>query len=203
MKLYLNKASPYARLVLVVAHEKAISDQLELVWTDPWASEERLLGANPFSKVPALALDSSGHETLIESACICDYLDDVGGGRRLLPHLPAARKSALIKYGRGRALIDSAFGAVIQRRFTPAGAAESPLVERWLGAAARAMPVLERSSAGLRGDEPDIGDLSIAVALSYVDFRLSEIKWRSSSPALAAWLDQISERPAMRQTAPT
>jgi glutathione S-transferase len=203
MKLYLNKASPYARLVLVVAHEKSISDQLELVWTDPWASEERLLDVNPFSKVPALALDSDGNETLIESACICDYLDDIGGGRRLLPHLPAVRKSALVKYGRGRALIDSAFGAVIQRRFTPAGVAESPLVERWLAAVARAAPILEQGAAELRSHEPDIGDLAVAVGLSYVDFRLSEIKWRAPAPAVAKWLDEISKRPSMLETAPS
>src|ERR1044072_8926485 len=96
MKLYLNKASPYARLVLVVAHEKSMSEELELVWTDPWASEERLLEVNRFSKVPPLALDGNENETLIESSCICDYLDDVGVGRRLLPHLQATRKSALI-----------------------------------------------------------------------------------------------------------
>ena len=203
MKLYLNKASPYARLVLVVAHEKSMSDQLELVWTDPWASEERLLEVNPFSKVPALALDASENETLIESGCICDYLDDMGGGRRLLPHLRAARKSALMKYGRGRALIDSAFGAVIQRRFTPAGAAESALVERWLAAVARGVPILEQGAADLSCHEPDIGDLAIAVGLSYVDFRLTEIKWRATSPAVAKWLDEISKRPSMLETAPS
>jgi glutathione S-transferase len=35
MKLYLNQTSPYARLVLVVAHEKELADRIECVWTDP------------------------------------------------------------------------------------------------------------------------------------------------------------------------
>jgi hypothetical protein len=49
---------------------------------------------------------------------------------------------------------------------------------------------------------PDMGDLAVAVALSYVDFRLSEIRWREAAPKLAAWLDGITARPSMAATAP-
>ena len=45
MKLYLNKTSPYARLVMVVAHEKGLEKKIEPHWTDPWESApSKLLG---------------------------------------------------------------------------------------------------------------------------------------------------------------
>src|SRR5215216_254366 len=130
MKLYLNKASPYARLVLVVAYEKRLSERIELVWTDPWASEERLLGVTPLAKVPVLIAEDG--EPLVESACICDYLDALGGGAALLPSAGNARLRVLRKYGVGRGLIDVAFGAVIEKRYGSGG--DSVLVERWRSA---------------------------------------------------------------------
>ena len=202
MKLYLNKASPYARLVLVVGHEKGLSERIELVWTDPWASPEELLSVNPFSKVPALVLDDVNGHAIIESACICQYLDDIGAGRRLLPVAGEARMLTLRKHGHARALIDASFGAVIQRRFS-SGEAKSELAERWLAATRRGIATQERNTQVLQtGNQPDIGDLALAVGLSYVDFRLPELKWRSTSPGLSAWLDRINERPSLRQTAP-
>jgi len=113
MKLYLNKTSPYARLVMVVAHEKGLTRKIELAWTDPWASSFDLLAANPFSKVPTLLTDDG--LPIVDSICICDYLDEVGGGLRLIPPRGSDRVRTLRKYGLGRGLIDAAFGVTIER----------------------------------------------------------------------------------------
>ena len=196
MKLYLNKASPYARLVLAVAHEKQLSERLELVWTDPWASDERLLGVTPLAKVPVLVAEDG--EPLVESACICDYLDQVGDGPALLPRTANERLQVLRKYGLGRGLIDVAFGAVIEQRY--GGGSDSMLIQRWRGAVERTTAVLEKDST--LGLGPDLGDVTVAVALSYVDFRMSDIVWRTSAPRLRAWFEQIAARPSMRATAP-
>jgi glutathione S-transferase len=196
MRLYLNKASPYARLVLVVAHEKNLADRIELVWTDPWASEATLLTATPFGKVPVLVAEEG--EPLVESTCICEYLDGIGSGPLLLPREGKARFVCLRKYGLGRALIDAAFGAVIQKRY--AAGADAFLETRWRSAAARAVPWLERLPTPER--EPDLGDLSIMVALSYLDFRMAELDWRVSAPRLAAWFAKVSARESMELTAP-
>jgi glutathione S-transferase len=200
MKLYLNKTSPYARLVQVVAHEKALADRIECVWTDPWASPAELLAVNAFAKVPVLVTDAG--ESLAESGCICDYLDEAGGGRRLMPRELPARLPALRKYGLGRGLIDVAFGVTIERRFAaPDG--KPVLAERWLGAVQRALGVLDHDAALLRsGDAPDLGDLALAVGLSYVGFRLPEAGWRDSALRLALWFDQIAARPSLLLTAP-
>ncbi|HYC46174.1 MAG TPA: glutathione S-transferase family protein [Burkholderiales bacterium] len=196
MKLYLNKASPYARLVLVVAHEKGLPGRIELVWTDPWASSDELLTVNPFSKVPALVLPDG--QPLVESGCICDYLDGAGEGRRLMPAAPAERVPVLRKYGFGRALIDSAFGAVIDRRYS----AGSTLATRWIEAVNRGVGTLGHDVARAAHAEPDLGDLAIAVGLSYLDFRLREIAWRAAAPRLANWFEHVNARPSMQRTAP-
>jgi glutathione S-transferase len=199
MKLYLNKTSPYARLVMVVAHEKKLTPKIELAWTDPWTSASDLLAANPFSRVPALLTDDG--LPLVDSNCICDYLDEVGGGPRLIPPRGSERVRALRKYGLGRGLIDTAFGVTIERRFHNGG--ELALADRWLASINRALEALEGDRDLLSPDGTvDLGDLAIGVGLSYAEFRLPEVKWKSSLPKLSGWFGRLDARPSMRQTAP-
>ena len=139
MKLYLNKTSPYARLVMVVAYEKGLAGKIGLAWTDPWASPADLVAANPYSRVPALVTDDGA--TLLESGCIADYLDETGGGTSLMPARGATRLRALRKCGLGRGLIEAAFGVTIQRRFHGDG---GELATRWLAAVNRATREIER-----------------------------------------------------------
>jgi glutathione S-transferase len=197
MKLYLNKASPYGRLVLVVAHEKQLAKSIELAWTDPWVSGAELLAVTPYAKVPVLIAQDG--KPLVESGCICDYLDEVGTGPVLLPKAGQERLTVLRKYGLGRALIDVAFGVVIEQRYHPSEP-KPVLLERWRAAVERGIATLEQEAAP--GPAPDMGDLAVAVALSYMDFRMSEVKWRASAPGLAAWFEGIGSRPSITATAP-
>jgi glutathione S-transferase len=81
MQLWLNQASPYARLARVVVIEKRLADLVELRWTDPWASPPELLAVNPAAKVPALITRDG--QAIVDSVCICMHLDDVGEGATL------------------------------------------------------------------------------------------------------------------------
>jgi glutathione S-transferase len=198
MKLFLNKTSPYARLVMVVIHEKRLADRVELVWTDPWASPPELLAVNPAAKVPALVTD--GGLSIVDSACICTHLDDVGSGESLFPAENSARLPALMKYGLGRGLIDTAFGVTIEKRFA-APDTKPVLAERWLTAVQRTIAALQKDAALLRAqDYPDIGDLALAVGLAYVEFRLAEVNWRGGAPGMVKWFERMNERPSMRLT---
>jgi glutathione S-transferase len=200
MQLFLNKTSPYARLALVVIHEKRLADRVELKWTDPWASPPELLAVNPAAKVPALVMD--GGQAIIDSVCICTYLDDIGNGPQLLSAEPLQRVPALMKCGLGRALIDTAFGVTIERRFANPDS-KPALAERWLVAVQRTVAALEQAPELMRAQEhPDIGDLTIAVGLAYVEFRLAEVRWRDSAPATVKWFERMSGRQSMRLTVP-
>jgi glutathione S-transferase len=183
---------------MVVAHEKELVQNIELSWTDPWASPTDLVAANPYSKVPALMTDDG--VAILESGCICDYLDEVGSGAPLAPPRGIGRLRMLRKYGLGRGLIDAAFGVTIQRRFHENG---GELAERWLAAVGRATQELERDAGLLSTDgTTDLGDLAVAVGLSYTAFRLPEIKWKTQAPGLSRWLDRMTARPSLRATAP-
>lgn len=196
MKLYLNKASPYARLALVVAHEKGLADKLALVWVDPWASAPEFLAVAPLARVPVLVADDGA--SIADSAAICDYLDAVGSARALKPPRPQLDRM-LEKYGTGRGLIELAFTATVEKRFHPD---KQPLGLRYAETVARAAVHLESRTADLNADAPDLGDLCIAVGLGYADFRMPHVAWRASCPKLAAWQDRMNARPSMKATAP-
>src|SRR5581483_2403904 len=92
----------------------------------------------------------------------------------LLPSSLPARTDTLRRLGLGRACIDCAFGAVIERRFN--NGADTPLSQRWQRALPRAAATLDALSAARSGQpSPDLGDLAVAVAFDYVDFRLPEV----------------------------
>jgi len=48
----------------------------------------------------------------------------------------------------------------------------------------------------------DIGTLSIACALGYLDFRFAAEPWRTDRPRLAAWFDAFSAEPGIARTVP-
>ena len=51
-------------------------------------------------------------------------------------------------------------------------------------------------------DTLDIGTISVACALGYLDFRYSDEGWRDSRPKLAAWYESFVARPSMTETGP-
>ena len=199
MKLYLNKTSPYARLALVAAHETGLAGRVEMAWIEPWDDPAELLAVNPLGKIPALVADDG--RVLIESGCICDYLITLSGRYDLLSPQSQARTDTLRRLGLGRGAIDCAFGAVIERRFN--GNADTALSQRWVRALPRAAAALDAISRAPDGvTQPDLGDLAVAVAFDYIDFRLPEIAWRAAAPRLATLVDAVGARPSMKATRP-
>jgi len=194
MKLYLNKTSPYARLTLATAHEAGLADQIDLAWIEPWDNPPALLAVNPLGKIPVLVTDDG--TALMESSCICDFL---ASSSRKSTFKPLVSPPALRRLGLGRAAMDCAFSAVIQLRFNQGR--QSPLSERWLAAVPRAAATLEMIF-DTPNRQPDLGDLAVAVAFDYVDFRLPEVAWRNWFPRLAQGVDEILNRPSMLESSP-
>ena len=71
-----------------------------------------------------------------------------------------------------------------------------PAVSAWFD---RSFAALETEAAAL-GARFDIGAISIACAISYVDFRYPDRGWRKSAPRLGAWYDAVRQRPSMTAT---
>lgn len=189
MKLFYNPPSPYARKVLVLAHELGMLDRLVLIAVDPWQDPPQLLAATPLAKVPALV---TGDGVLLsESTIICQYLSRLAGRR-------AADGDAWLdvaaRVGLAQGLIDASFGIVVERRRPPAA--------QWNGWTERLGRAVDRAVTAARtgGRDFDIGDISLACALAYLDFRLPELAWRARRRDLADWLDAVSVRPSMVAT---
>ncbi len=196
MKLYAANTSPYARKVRVLVAEKRAGGLVELVLIDPWTDPAALHEAVPSGKVPALVTDEGW--ALGESWAIVDYLDAVLPGPRLLAPDGPERWQALRRSALAQGLMDAAFAAVVEGR-RPAGERSPGWVERQKAAIRRSLPVLEAMGPPALFD---LGAISLACALDYLNFRHADLDWRAGSPALATWFAAVDRRPSMRITDP-
>jgi glutathione S-transferase len=196
MKLFYNPPSPYAREVMVVIHEKNLLSRVELCAVDPWTDPADLIALNPIGKVPTLVTDEG--VSLTESLMISEYLDQLGTGPSLAGLAGSIRDTQVMaRAALAHGVIDAAFNTVLERR-RPAQSKCAAWIERQRAAIERTLPHLHPERGRF-----DLGDITTACALAYLDFRLSEIPWRGSLPPLADWLDEVGERPSMRATRPS
>jgi glutathione S-transferase len=188
--------SPYVRKVRVAAHEIGLSARIECVETHVFDPATPLLGENPLGKVPALVRD--GGSVLYDSTVICQYLDTLHGGTRLFAPDGEALWQSLRRNALGDGLSQAATWNIRERY-----RAEGERSPRYMAYYERA---IERCFAALEGESDalerafDIGAISIACALSYVDLRYPERNWRRAAPRLGAWYDAVSLRPSMQTT---
>lgn len=196
--LHWSPKSPYVRKVMVCAHELGMVDQLTLVRSvaamlKPNAA---LMQVNPLSKIPALVLDDG--RTLFDSAVICEYLNDTAGGS-LFPSQGDAKWQAL----RWQALGDGLLDALILWR-------NERERERPLAALLSAFELKTRATlaqldheAGSLAEAPfAIGQVTLACALGYLDYRFEAFGWRALAPRLADWHGRVAARPSFVATAP-
>lgn len=190
MKLFINRPSPYGRKVFVAAFEKNLVSRLDIVNVDPWTDPPALLAVSPIGKVPALLMDDGTR--LADSTLIAGYLDEIGDGPALIGE---DRLAVLARIALAQGLIDAAFATVIERR-RPTDRQWDAWIARQRRAIVRIMDAVAPSA------HFDLGDVTLACGLAYLDFRLPDIGWRGARPDLAAWLDRIADRPSMQISAP-
>ncbi len=65
-----------------------------------------------------------------------------------------------------------------------------------------ALDALEREADRLDGPVT-FGQIAVACALGYRDFRFADIDWRGARPKLADWFATFAERASMMATEPT
>lgn len=197
MQLIYAKPSPYSRKARVTVLEKGLAGRVEEVVVSPMEDPAVLLEANPLGKVPALRLDDG--RSLYDSWVICEYLDSLAPTPRLIPDGPA-RFDVL----RRAALADGVLDAAVTARMEllrPEDKRWTPWTDRQRRAIGRGLAVMEQDVAAL-GAELTLAHIEFAVALEYLDFRLPDVVWRDTHPALAAWLAEFSQRPSMQATRP-
>jgi len=197
MKLLYQTHSPYARQVLVLAHETGLAERLEVVHheTSPTMRNEEVFAVNPLGKVPVLVLDDGS--ALFDSAVICDYLDGLHGGRRLIPPSGPARWSALRLQALAHGITDAGglYRQESERR--PPQYRYPAMREGQLQKLLAAFDFLERNEA-LDG-ALHIGQIALATALSWIEFRQVS-PFREGRPRLGRWFDGFAARASMLAT---
>lgn len=196
MKLYSNTASPFGRKCKIIAYE--LNVKLEIVHTLP-VQDPEFRRINPLGKIPALLLDDGS--VLFDSPVICEYLNAKGGGKFFptdtIWKVAENRWKSLGLQALGDGICDAAVAYVmLGREPTPPEATRT----RQLAAIEAGLDAAERAKLQ---DPPTIGEISIACAIGYVEFRLPDLDWKISRPKLADWYAKFSQRPSMQATVAT
>ena len=196
MKIYYSGTSPYVRKVMVCAILRGLDGRIEKHPSNPHASPSDLLGDNPLSRVPCLVTDDG--QALFDSPVICEYLDSIGDAPKLFPAAGPARWAALKLQAMGDGILDAAVPCRGEEG-KPREDARDAQIARHKAAFARAVDTLEV-------DPPhkhvDIGSITVACALGYLDFRFAAQPWRPAHPKLAAWFEGFAENPGIARTLP-
>lgn len=200
MKLHWSSRSPYVRKVMVFAHECGLAGNIKLertlvAMTKPNAG---LLPVNPTGKIPTLVLDDGS--ALYDSAVICEYLDSLHDRPKLFPHGGAARWTALRRHALGSNLLDNL--VLWRNELLRPSQQQSPETLAAFNLKVRnAIAALDHEADALAADPVGIGHVAIACALGYIDFRFTDLGWRTGNDNLIRWYDTFARRPSMRDTA--
>ena len=201
MKLYWSSRSPFVRKVMVFAHEAGLAGRFETVRTLVGMSQANaeLMQSNPLGKIPTLVTDDG--RVLFDSYVICEYLDGLHGGRRLIPASGEERLQALRWHALGDNMLDNLILWLNElRRPAPQ---QSPEMLAALEVKVRsALDFIEGEATALGAASLGIGHVAIAVALGYIDFRFPSLGWRDGRAKLAAWHETFAQRPSFRATMP-
>ena len=198
LTLYSQSHSPYARKTIVFAHEAGVVDRLVIIdhETSPTNRNDAVFAVNPLGKVPVLMTPEAG--PIFDSLVICDYLDGLRRGQRLIPAAGPERWRALRLHAIAQGLCDAGIALRWETLRRPEHLRYPPLQEGQSAKLVEAYDLLERQET-LDGP-PGIGQIGLATALAWLAFRALP-DFRPGRPRLTRWYEDVSQRPSMRATA--
>lgn len=196
MQIYFSPFSPYVRKCLVTAHELGLNDRVQLLASNanPVTRDQEIIAKNPLGKVPTFVTDDGA--VLYDSRVVCEYLNDLAKGS-LIPAGGNARWATLTLQALGDGILDGALIARYEDVVRP-----EPL--RWpewraaqLDKAETSLAHLSANPALIAPGRVDIGTLTVACALWYLDLRFPEFAWSERHASVAAWYAEFSKRPSL------
>ncbi len=197
MKLYITVPSPFARKCRIVAREKGLIDRIEEIAVDPYANAPELLVSNPVVQVPTLIAEDG--LPLNDSPVICEYLDGLGEGPRLLPTDGAERLRVRRLETLGNQVLEMGVKLVLEKR-RPESEQSPTWIARWTENMARALDALEAVCP--KPDDLDIGVITAGVAVTWIGFRHPGFDLATGRPRLMALSAALEGRPSFAETRP-
>lgn len=197
MKLYITVPSPFARKCRIVAREKGLIDRIEEIAVDPYANAPELLASNPVVQVPTLIAEDG--LPLNDSPVICEYLDALGTGPRLLPTGGADRLRVRRLETLGNQTLEMGVKLVLEKR-RPETEQSASWIARWTDNMGRALDALE--AACPNADDLDIGVITAGVAVTWIGFRHPGFDLATRRPRLIALQAALENRASFVETRP-
>jgi glutathione S-transferase len=196
MLLHWSPRSPFVHKVMVALEETGLRSRVELTRsvvpaTDP---EHPIFKVNPLGQIPTLVLDDG--KPLSDSLAITAYLDQVCGKGQLFPTGGNALIEVLQRHALGSGLIDNLVKWVTERHWPPEQ--QDPIRFQYYGLKLDKVLAMLESKPEMRHPERfDVGDIAVATALAYLNFRAFKPGWEAGHPLTAEWYVQVAKRPSM------
>jgi glutathione S-transferase len=204
MILRSSPASPFGRKVRIAISLLGFDDQTRIEPADPTDFSDSLRRQNPLGKIPVLIAEDG--IAYYDSRVIIDFLDQRAGGGKIVPRESRQWLAALRLQALCDGILDASILTVYEARWRALEHHEQKWLDHQAGKVTRALEALESDPPVLdaaAGSLPNVGQIALACALGYRDFRFGE-GWRNAHPRLVAWLDAFAARvPAFAATKPT
>ena len=186
---------------MVAAHELGLAERIETTFLrpSPLQADATLSRENPLSKIPVLVTDDG--ETIFDSRVICEYLDTLHAGPKLVPAAGPQRWRVLRTQALGDGILEAGVQVFYERLHRPKELQWQPWSVGQAQKAAQALDALEAQVEALRGPL-DLGQIAIACTLGWLEFRDVLPALREARTELFTWYDEFRERPSMKATVP-
>ena len=199
MKLLISPLSPYVRKVRVLIREAGHEGEVEEVpvSTTALSTDPAIPVQNPLGRIPVLIRDSGA--PIMDSRIICRFLD-ARFGAGLYPEDRLWEVLTLEALAEG--MLDSALLMAYEVRLRPEDKQWPDWIEAQWAKVARTLDALEKDESSHLGSPLDMGQVALACALAYIDFRHGARDWRNGRPRLSAWESSTAQRPSLLATRP-
>jgi glutathione S-transferase len=201
MKLYYSGTSPYVRKVVVMAMETGLDKKVQQVPTTvtPVQPNQDLAKDNPLMKVPTLVTDDG--MALYDSYVICEYLDSLHKGEKLIPASGPARWNVLRIHALASGLTDAGILCRYEEALRKPEQRSDAWVKGQIAKIINSLDELESEVKHLQGPLT-VAQIATGCALSWLEFRKPAGDVRQGRPKLFAWYDEFAKRPSMQATIP-
>jgi glutathione S-transferase len=202
MKLYYTNTSPFVRKVMVVAHETGLLGRIETAFLrpSPLGPDPILSRENPLSKIPVLITDDG--LTIYDSAVICEYLDGLHQGKKLIPASGPERWRVLRLQALADGILEAGVAVLYERTHRPKELHFAPWLDGQLTKVTQGLDALEGEVQQF-GGAPDLAQIAVGCTVGWIAFRELVPALREGRRALFAWYDTFSARQSMKATVPT
>lgn len=184
---------------MIVAHETGLVGRITCVRSVAVRDKAnpQIIKDSPVGRIPVLVL--SDGVVLSGSYPICEYIDSLHDGRRMIPVVSPERWREFELHGIADGLLDTLVAWRGEFIRPETGAWES-LATTCAAKTEACLDWLEQRARGFTAADYRLGQITTGVALDYLDFRFQQTNWRARRPSLAHWHTEFQQRPSSKAT---